>query len=93
MPRVVKMVRCIGLVLSTLDARAAWAQDVPLTPADVVAPVRPAPRSGGQDVQIGFFGGMFGGSPSLFQPYSLVDGSGSHFAGLDIGYDRHVRPH
>src|SRR5262245_39750076 len=93
MPRVVKIVRCIGLVLSTLGARAAWAQDVPLTPADVVAPVRPAPsRSGGHDVQIGFFGGVFGGSPSLFQPYSLVDGSGSHFAGLDVGYDRHVRP-
>src|SRR5262252_282668 len=63
MPRVVKIVRCIGLVLSTLDARAAWAQDVPLTPADVVAPVRPAPsRSDGHDVQIGFFGGVFGGS-------------------------------
>ena len=93
MRRVVKIVRCIGLLLSTLGARAAWAQDVPLTPADVVAPVRPAPsRSSEHDVQIGFFGGVFGGSSSLFQPYSLVDGSGSHFAGLDIGYDRHVRP-
>src|SRR5215475_945978 len=93
MRRVVKTVRCIGLMLSTIGARAAWAQDVPLTPADVVAPVRPAPsRSGGHDVQIGIFGGVFGGSSSLFQPYSLVDGSGSHFAGLDVGYDRHVRP-
>ena len=93
MRRVVKIARCIGLLLSTLGARAAWAQDVPPTPADVVAPIRPAPsRWGEHDVQIGFFGGVFGGSSSLFQPYSLVDGSGSHFAGLDIGYDRHVRP-
>src|SRR5215472_6469287 len=77
MHRVVKTAPCIGLLLSTLGARALWAQDVPLTPAGVVAPVRLAPSTSAEhDVQIGFFGGVFGGSSSLFQPYSLVDGSG-----------------
>jgi len=82
MRRVVKIVGCIGLVLSTRGARAAWAQDAPLKPADVVTPVRPAPSGSGEhDVQIGFFGGVFGGSSSLFQPYSLVDGSGRSRSG------------
>jgi high affinity Mn2+ porin len=93
MRRVLRTVCRFSLLLSTLGVRAACAQEVPLTPPGAVAPVhREASTSDGRDVRFGFFGGVFGGSPSLFQSYSLVDGSGSHFAGLDIGYDRHLRP-
>jgi len=93
MRRVLRKVCHSWLLVSILGVRAAWAQDVPLTPPRVVAPADSASsRFDGHDVAIGLFGGVFGGSPSLFQSYSLIDGSGSHFAGLDIGYDRHVRP-
>ncbi len=44
-------------------------------------------------VAVGMQGGAFGGTPAGFHGYSLVDGSGSHFAGFDLTYDRHVRPH
>ena len=39
-----------------------------------------------------YVGGQFGvlGGSSLWSSYDLVDGSGSHFGGLDIGYSRRV---
>jgi high affinity Mn2+ porin len=70
---------CSWVLWSILGVRGVFGQDAPSTPA------------AGHDVQVGFFGGVFGGSPSLFQPYSLVDGSGSHFAGFDVSYDRRLR--
>src|SRR6478736_6087449 len=89
----IRPVVCVLLVRSILGARVASAQEPSPAPTAAVSPAGPVlARPDGDDVQIGFFGGVFGGSPSLFQPYSLVDGSGSHFAGLDVSYDRHVRP-
>jgi high affinity Mn2+ porin len=82
------------LVWSIVSVRSVCAQALASTPPQNIAPPHPTwIGSEGTDVHIGFFGGMFGGSPSLYQSYSLIDGSGSHFAGLDIGYDHHVRPH
>jgi high affinity Mn2+ porin len=94
MRRVLRNVCCSSPLLLTLAVPAVRAQEVPSTPTNPVAPAHTAlSMSDGHDVQVGFFGGLFGGSPSLYQPYSLVDGSGSHFGGLDVSYDRHVRPH
>jgi high affinity Mn2+ porin len=89
----IRPVVCVLLVRSILGVRVASAQEPSPAPTAAVSPAGPVlARPDGDDVQIGFFGGVFGGSPSLFQPYSFVDGSGSHFAGLDVSYDRHVRP-
>src|SRR5262249_20244180 len=39
-----------------------------------------------------YVGGQFGvhGGSSLWSPYDLIDGSGSHFGGLSIGFTRRV---
>jgi high affinity Mn2+ porin len=79
-------------VWSILSVRAMHAQDLPSTSPNAIAPVQSASsKPGGETLGIGFFGGVFGGSPSLYHPYSLIDGSGSHFAGVSVRYDRQYR--
>ena len=46
-----------------------------------------------EGVSVGMQGGVFGGTPDGFQAYSFVDGSGTHFGGFDVGYDRVWRSH
>jgi high affinity Mn2+ porin len=55
---------------------------------------QPPPQSSfGDGVFAGVQGGVFGGAPDGFQAYSLVDGSGTHFGGFDVGYDHALRSH
>jgi high affinity Mn2+ porin len=54
------------------------------------APPEPSPSDG---AFVGMQAGVFGGAPDAYQAYSLVDGSGTHFSGFDVGYDRLLHSH
>jgi len=79
MTRVTKTL--VSTALSLAATSAAFAQS---------APQEPFAWDG---VFVGMQGGVFGGTPEGFQPYSFVDGSGTHFGGFDAGLDRALPSH
>ncbi|HUK36526.1 MAG TPA: carbohydrate porin, partial [Vicinamibacterales bacterium] len=78
------MVCLASIALSIGGIRPAWAQQPP------AAADQPSDWTG---AYVGMQAGVFGGAPSLFHAFSLVDGSGSHFGSLNAGADYQVRPH
>jgi len=71
---------CGAFVLMVLGVAPTWAQDPSAASASDAT-------NGG--VYVGGLFGVLGGS-SLWSPYDLVDGSGSHFGGFNVGYLRRV---
>lgn len=72
---------CAAGVLTVIGVAQARAQEPPSTPA---------PDATNSGIYAGGQFGVLGGS-SLWTPYDLVDGSGSHFGGFNIGCTHRMR--
>jgi high affinity Mn2+ porin len=80
-------------LMTTRIVRILMSAAVSLAAAGASAQPVPAESSSWDGVFVGVQGGVFGGMPDGFHAYSLVDGSGTHFGGFDVGYDRALHSH